>query len=282
VDSKVGKDGAAGTKAAPVKTISKAVKLAAAGGTVGAPFAVVLRAGIHFLSTTLQVDETLSGLTIQNYPNEEAFISGGTPITPTWSQVSTSTELPGNRSITPAPNVWKTKLDQLAVPGLNLHTYDQKDPTHARMTRARFPNRQASSGSTQWQAKLGQTGATWLKPKGWGQPGFNVSRTVFQEDPSSDQSAGGSGDHFTYGVGGETCARYTPAGGFWCSNKSTGGGSGWELMVPGAPLFPIGLTVEATTWADGYSAVMPPEPSTWKNKSSARCFVFWMENCVRE
>ena len=74
----------------------------------------------------------------------------------------------------------------------------------------------------------------------------------------------------TYGVGGTMCERYTPAGGFWCSNASTGGGSGWELMVPGAPLFPVGLRLDADFTKEGPmgSAGVPP-PSSWKNKFGA-------------
>ena len=80
-------------------------------------------------------------------------------------------------------------------------------------------------------------GTTWLKPPGWGQPGYNVSRSeTFKPaagaEPGGPEAAGSSGEVFTYGVGGTMCERYTPSGGFWCSNASTGGGSGWELMVP--------------------------------------------------
>ena len=35
-------------------------------------------------------------------------------------------------------------------------------------------------------------------------------------------------------------------------------------MVPGAPLFPVGLQVTAGEWTRGQP---PPEPHTWKNKS---------------
>lgn len=132
--------------------------------------------------------------------------------------------------------------------------------------------RQDTTAGTQEKALLGGTGVTWLKPPGWGVNGshFNLSTTVWLDSPSSDQAAGGAGTHFTYGLGGWSCGRYTPAGGFWCSNQSSGGGSGWELMVPGAPLFPVGVTVRDDTWAKAFDPQLrPPNPASWKNKSSA-------------
>eukprot|EP00729_Bicosta_minor_P012267 gene12267-26219_t len=226
VDPLSGTDSAPGSQSAPFKTVAHAIAIA--GSTKkknGTPAAVVLRAGVHYLSTTLQIGQNLSGLTLQNYPGEEAWISGGVPITAAWTK---ATGLPAKGAAT--ANVWKT---------------------------------QAASGTTQEHGLLNSQGVNWLKPKGWGQPGFNLSRT----SPASDEAAGACGEHFTYGVGGWSCSRYTPAGGFWCSNQSTGGGSGWELMVPGAPLFPVGLTVEAGKW--GAHNEMPAEPSTWKKKNTA-------------
>ena len=115
-------------------------------------------------------------------------------------------------------------------------------------------------------------GTSWHKPPGWGAPHFNVSRSVDVKPPAGTENYTGSGDIFTYGVGGWSCGRYTPAGGFWCSNQSSGGGSGWELMVPGAPLFPVGLELDGSIWG-GEGGVLAkagvPDPSTWASKSGA-------------
>jgi hypothetical protein len=59
---------------------------------------------------------------------------------------------------------------------------------------------------------------------------------------SSNTSKTGCGAHYTFGVGGP-CERYEPKGGYLCSKYATGGGFGWDEMVPGSPLFPIGLQV---------------------------------------
>ncbi len=67
-----GSDTAAGTSAAPVRTLARAVKLAPAGGTV------VLRAGTYHESV-----ETPYGkrLTIQNAPHEAVWLDGSRPVT---------------------------------------------------------------------------------------------------------------------------------------------------------------------------------------------------------
>ena len=102
-------------------------------------------------------------------------------------------------------SVWSTVLHDLDdVLGLN--KVDLADPLHARMSRARYPNKDPTT--TMEHGLLGSQGALWLKPPGWSKPGFNVSRTVWMESPSSDEAAGSSGEHFTYGVGGWSCGRY--------------------------------------------------------------------------
>ena len=38
---------------------------------------IVLRSGIHYITTTVALTPSDSGLVIQNYPHEEAWVSGG-------------------------------------------------------------------------------------------------------------------------------------------------------------------------------------------------------------
>jgi hypothetical protein len=47
---------------------------------------IVLRAGVHHITNTIEIGADLSGLTLQNYPGEDAWVSGGTPLTPTWEK----------------------------------------------------------------------------------------------------------------------------------------------------------------------------------------------------
>eukprot|EP01062_Namystynia_karyoxenos_P003506 TRINITY_DN11258_c0_g1_i1.p1 TRINITY_DN11258_c0_g1~~TRINITY_DN11258_c0_g1_i1.p1 ORF type:complete len:903 (+),score=355.61 TRINITY_DN11258_c0_g1_i1:80-2788(+) len=76
VDALHGRDSNAGTKDAPLKTVAAGVSKAR--GTQGRT--VVLRAGVHYLSATVELSEADSGLTIQNYGDEEVWVSGGAPL----------------------------------------------------------------------------------------------------------------------------------------------------------------------------------------------------------
>ncbi|MEA5055280.1 MAG: right-handed parallel beta-helix repeat-containing protein, partial [Propionicimonas sp.] len=65
-----GKDTAAGTKSAPVKTVTQALKLVPTGGTI------VLRAGSY--NETVEIYKKV---TIQNYPGEAVWLDGSIPVT---------------------------------------------------------------------------------------------------------------------------------------------------------------------------------------------------------
>ncbi|AQP46317.1 hypothetical protein BW730_00755 [Tessaracoccus aquimaris] len=65
-----GNDSAAGTLAAPVKTIQRGVTLAPSGGTV------VVRAGTYRESVTIS-----KKVTVQNYPKESVWLDGASPVT---------------------------------------------------------------------------------------------------------------------------------------------------------------------------------------------------------
>lgn len=68
--SPTGNDAAAGTQAAPVKTIQRGVNLAPAGGTV------VVRAGTYRETVT-----TSKAVTVQNYAKEAVWLDGSSPVT---------------------------------------------------------------------------------------------------------------------------------------------------------------------------------------------------------
>ena len=187
VDAGKGSDTAAGTTSAPLKTVGAALKLCGAKATKQ----IVLRAGVHFLAETLDVGAALSGLTIQNYPGEEAWLSGGAPLHPTWKPSGAASAAPGGSTFsTPTPFA--------SVPGLNRLDRDA-DPLQARMTRARWPNKDPS---TTMEHGLAPTqGTTWLKPPGWGAPGYNVSRSVTvqpkpSEEPGGPEAAGSCGEAY--------------------------------------------------------------------------------------
>ncbi len=85
VDYVRGSDSAAGTQAAPFKTVQKGLDATRAGGGGGT---LVLRAGTHYCSAALTLTGADSGLTIQSFPGEEAWLSRGVPLAGvSWSQV---------------------------------------------------------------------------------------------------------------------------------------------------------------------------------------------------
>eukprot|EP01047_Picozoa_sp_COSAG01_P054913 COSAG01_NODE_6055_length_3878_cov_1.602805_2_plen_526_part_00 len=253
VDAAKGTDSAPGTQAQPLRSVRAA--LTKCEGKDNAT--IILRGGVHFLTQTLAIGPRHSGLTLQNFAGEEVWLSGGVPLTAQWARGK------GNMK-----DLFVAQTSLTEVPGLNRLTY--ADPLHARMTRARFPNKVPS---TTMEHGLAQShGTSWHKPPGWGDDGFNVSRTVNAMPPNGTEPFDGTGNYFTYGVGGWSCSRYSPAGGFWCSNQSSGGGSGWELMVPGAPLFPVALELDSAVWG-GEGGLLAkagvPDPSTWQSQAGA-------------
>jgi parallel beta-helix repeat protein len=77
VSSSTGSDGAAGTRSAPLRTVTSAVAKAVAGQTI------VVRGGTYHESVT--VPAAKSGLAIQAYPNEAVWFDGAVSVS-TWTQ----------------------------------------------------------------------------------------------------------------------------------------------------------------------------------------------------
>jgi hypothetical protein len=85
VDYAHGSDSAAGTVGAPFKTVAFALGASRGAGGGGT---IVLRGGTHFVSSTLTLTGADSGLTLQGYPGEEAWLSRGVPLAGvTWAPV---------------------------------------------------------------------------------------------------------------------------------------------------------------------------------------------------
>ena len=135
VDAAKGSDdgggGALGGEAAPFATIEKA--LAALRASPSGPRTMILRAGVHFLSETLQVTPADAGLTFSGYPTgeEEAWISGGELLPElTWSKVQG--DLHG---------AYVAQLPASASPvTAGLQTLAPSGAPNTRVTRSRSPN----------------------------------------------------------------------------------------------------------------------------------------------
>jgi hypothetical protein len=91
VDAARGDDGAAGTIAAPLKTLGAGV---AKSRGASRPAAVLLRAGTYYLAATVALTSSDSGLTIASFPGELAWLSGAPGALPplAWSPFAVHNE----------------------------------------------------------------------------------------------------------------------------------------------------------------------------------------------
>eukprot|EP01060_Flectonema_neradi_P007662 TRINITY_DN15378_c0_g3_i1.p1 TRINITY_DN15378_c0_g3~~TRINITY_DN15378_c0_g3_i1.p1 ORF type:complete len:862 (+),score=209.17 TRINITY_DN15378_c0_g3_i1:48-2588(+) len=231
-----------GTIGSPFKDVQSAIDFCRKQST---PPPIVLRGGIHFLNETLLLGAKDAGTTIQNYPMEEAWLSGGVmiPRTANWKNEG--------------GNLYSLKLSELGeqfnnikVPGL--FTAD----SHRRLTRARFPN--ADVETSQWGYASADAAkysipsskvSEWTKPpKGEVPEFFYVDLSV--PNPSGaikKDSAMKEYNTFGYGTGGvcnTVWAKDVPS--YWCGNSSAGG---WaevdnEAAKAGQLNIPVGMTYD--------------------------------------
>jgi hypothetical protein len=129
-----GSDAASGSMGAPFATVARGVAATrAARAPGGGPAAVVLRAGLHVLGATVDLDARDAGLTIAAAPGEAAWVSGGAAVGPlSWAPVNVSAATGANvwAARVPAPPAFMTGLNTVGADGA---------PTK-RLFRAQFPN----------------------------------------------------------------------------------------------------------------------------------------------
>jgi hypothetical protein len=163
VDFATGDDSAAGAVGSPFKTIAKALAVAGASKTVDA---IVLRAGVHFLESTLQLTPAHSDLLITAFcsgsaPCEEVWLSGGIPLpAAAWTP----------HNVSNGANIWQRDVPAAAaaagaVPASALHWLEDLEGATA-LTRARWPNRRPQDGTIDKPSLLDITAssAVWLQP----------------------------------------------------------------------------------------------------------------------
>ena len=234
VDYGKGADSNSGAEASPLKTLAAAVPKARA--TDGKT--IVLRAGVHFLGSTLALTAADSGLTIQNYAEEDASVSGGTLLSGLqWEKHNVS-------DVAGGPNVWVAVVPD-AIPLTAVTGLNALSPL-SRMTRARFPNRDPTAGTIE-KGWVNSPDDVWTKATPW--PAAAQTLTVLTPNATASHAAGDGdgpnaglpgtgvdGAYFTYGLArkddaSSACSRYSPSGGYLCSNASSGGGFAWDNMV---------------------------------------------------
>ena len=239
VDFAGGDDASGGTVGSPVKTVGRGLELARAvlqrGGTQPSAF-LVLRAGIHHLAAPLALGPADSGLTIQNHPGEEVWLSGAVPLRPSSWQPHGS-------------GAWRTELPPGSrgrnVSGLR----ELRDPADLSLwqvvkTLARYPNGGCRDARERNWAQIGPD-ATWVSRAPLGPPAAH--QIVVNATAAVPKTTTNFPDYYVYGVGGSCAAQgYDPPGGWMCSaygsmhggtfTSATGEweGGGYPVVFPGA------------------------------------------------
>ena len=203
VDAKKGSDSNSGTMDSPFMTINKAVMAARDAGQYST---IILREGTFYLTETIKLTSKDKGLTIQNYPNEVAWISGGKVIMPKWEKYDVDSSK--------KTNIYKADLSSESIdtiPGLRVNM--------KRAIRARYPNADPELG---FGSSL--SADKWLPPTLPSQPDTEINPDTPMRN-SSD-----SFQQYQLGIGGP-CKNFEPPAGYWCGSKTSGGGA-FTYRVP--------------------------------------------------
>ena len=203
VDAKKGSDSNSGTMDSPFMTINKAVMAARDAGEYST---IILREGTLYLTETVELTSKDKGLTIQNYPNEVAWVSGGKVIMPKWEKYDVDSSK--------KTNIYKADLSSeniATIPGLRVNM--------KRAIRARYPNADPELG---FGSSL--SADKWLPPTLPSQPDTEVNPDTPMRN-SSD-----SFQQYQLGIGGP-CKNFEPPAGYWCGSKTSGGGA-FTYRVP--------------------------------------------------
>jgi len=196
-DALHGDDGAAGTLAAPFRTIARGVSACRA--VAAPPCALLLRgSGPFHLNSTLLLDARDSGLTIAAAPGESAVVSGGTPLEgAAWTVVD----------VAPPANVWRTTLaPSLAVPRALLIA-------GRRSPRARWPNGDAERDIL----PKGYAAATgWAPPRQPATPPVPVKGNWSRPEDVYFPT-------YIWAEGGAATSNFEPPEGYWIAAAPTAG-----------------------------------------------------------
>ena len=268
VDPIAGSDSDAnlGTRAAPFKTIPRALSIIRATGAhvTKNKACIILRGGTHFLASTIQLGAADSGLIIAALAgdDEPAWVSGGVPLgNLSWTAYNTTGSM----------NVWVADVPAsvpiTAMPGLNiLKTGEMPE----RLWRAMYPNYDME----QFNGPLmsGNPGATsevtaWIKP-----PIMDIPTTLFKSLAGLKNNSKNP-NYNTYGAAkGGVCEHWGRVNddmwSYVCSNITAGG---WEEVEEsfadsGQLGFPVGVVYNKAIVPSWSSWTMPAaDPSDWSN-----------------
>ena len=265
VDAHIGSDLAVGSRASPFSTLPRAIsatrmaRLAFPSATGAA--CIVLRGGVHFLSTTIHLGPADSGLIISGMVGDAdpAWVSGGVSLgSLSWSPYDVS----GSKNIyvTTIP----TSIDISSMPGLNTI---QSGAMPTRLFRATYPDydQEQFIGSLPDDRDV----LKWVKP-----PIMSIPELFYKDlNAAGLKNDSTMREYNIYATGrGGPCAHWANDGDEWayvCSNSTAGG---WEEIERGFAStgqlgFPMAMQYDLTKFPNFANWTMPPraDPSDWSN-----------------
>jgi hypothetical protein len=277
VDAAAGSDSAAGSLAAPFKTLPRALAATRAGGprAPGQAACIVLRGGVHYLPATQVLGAADSGLTFTAMAGDAApaWVSGGVALGAlAWAPYN----------VTGGSNIYvadvPASLPLGSMPGLN--TLDPLAPP-TRLWRAMYPNYDVEQfrGTLPGMRQVSE----WVKP-----PPMAIPEVYFKDLNAAglkNDSTMAEYNFYSAGRGGP-CEHWDRDGDSWsyvCGNATAGG---WEFIernfaAQGLLGFPIALRYNASqlparlaTWtmpavADRADWSNTPRLTAWHNQGCA-------------
>jgi hypothetical protein len=235
-----GADTNPGTLQNPFATVEAALDESRKGGS-GSPGTIMLRKGTYFLKATLTLRAADSGLTVQNYNGEEAWLSGAKTLKPEWQHYGDNKSKP------------------LFVADLSQQTGDLNGNIRGlrvngkRAQRARYPNFNTEEG-------FGSN----LEAKGF--------LPVTPDPPLIDiyplkpyKNTTNYGYHqFVLGIDGP-CKDFSPPAGYWCGTHTRGGGGVQYHGAPGGMVFDQQLLPHSPYKNTTGAVVQMWRPSHWSS-----------------
>ena len=263
VDPAAGSDGAAGTRAAPFRTLPRALAATRSGGprSPGASACIVLRPGVHYLSATLNLGAADSGLVVTALAGDAApaWVSGGAPL---------GSSLPWQPyNLTNGANVYVSDVSAAplgAMPALNTVDADTAVPP-TRLFRAMYPNFDVE----QFVGNLPDTRAvTWTKA-----PLMEIPELFYKDLKALGLKNDSTMEEYNIyaAARGGPCEHWERVNddmwSYVCSNTTAGG---WEFIErnfasSGQLGFPVAVTMKDPSLIAGWTMPTPASRADWSN-----------------
>jgi len=250
VNASGGNDGGNGSESSPLATLGGGLGLVRRQRSPNATSCIVLRQGVHYLSSTLTLDSEDSGMIWTSAPGDgPVWVSGGVALTGSATQWS-----PYN--VSGSWNIYMTPIPE----GLNYDTLSTANllSPHSRLNNGQYPNYDIETGTGEIQQPWGPGGSVvdWLKPALFPLPNYyyqpiNKSNSGMAPYNMYSTGKGGACGHWRGDLDGN--------GNYYCGTPNATGG-GWvmcdKLMsTTGFLGIPVGLI---------YNQSMLPHFSNWR------------------